>query len=98
MNVAAAKVPVYERSGSDTCEPRNCEMGHRPHDHCECGLPMALGASRCRLCELEGLSPIWSHPSRRQRRVVGPDRRAYWSLLAAVLTPPPFERPASKAS
>jgi hypothetical protein len=85
------------------CHPDQCELGVRPHDHCVCGLPMALGADRCALCDHEDLAPAvarpaphpladrWdgrSYPSRRRRRVAGSDPDAYQRLLAVVLRSP----------
>jgi hypothetical protein len=80
-----------------------CEMGERPHDHCDCGLPMPLSARRCTLCRLEGLEPKvgrptpdttclrWdqrSYPSRRRRRLAAPDPDGLIALLVAILRPP----------
>jgi hypothetical protein len=77
-----------------------CELGEDPHDHCECGLPMAPGADRCPMCREEGLDPIgrasgsdlhWdgkSYPSRRRRRLGNSDPDGYIALLSAIVRPP----------
>jgi hypothetical protein len=77
-----------------------CELGGSPHDHCECGLPMAVGADLCAVCMAEGLDPIgpaprsdlqWdgkSYHSRRCRRLVTSDPDGYMAVLAAILRAP----------
>lgn len=62
------------------------------HDHCTCGLPMAVGQKQCPMCVLEGTVPLdvdemeWdgrTYPSWRNRRTRGqPD--AYILLAAAI--------------
>ena len=82
------------------CTPRRCELGSEPHEHCVCGLPMALRAACCHLCAEEGLdlehvvacddSDPWdgsSRPSRRRRPRPGPNPLGYVVLLSAVLNP-----------
>lgn len=79
-----------------------CVLGDRPHDHCICGMPMAPGADRCVLCDLEGLAPVirrpppdpatdgWdgrSYPSRRQHRLSAPISDGLIALLKAVFDP-----------
>ncbi len=69
-------------TSTDTCEPNVCGLGGMPHLHCLCGLPMALGDTRCRLCGLEGRD----HYSRRRLRRIGcPPDEAYMALLITVL-------------
>ncbi len=82
------------------CTPRRCDLGSEPHEHCVCGLPMALRAACCQLCADEGLdleqvvacddSDPWdgsSRPSRRRRPRPGPNPLGYVVLLSAVLNP-----------
>ena len=82
------------------CTPRRCGLGSEPHEHCVCGLPMALRAACCQLCTDEGLdleqvvacdnSDPWdgsSRPSRRRRPRPGPNPLGYVVLLSAVLNP-----------
>jgi hypothetical protein len=82
------------------CTPRRCELGSIRHEHCVCGLPMAVGARCCRLCVKEGLDldqvvrgddgDLWdgtSRPSRRRRPKPGPNPLGYVVLLSAILDP-----------
>jgi hypothetical protein len=88
---------------SDGCDPTLCALASRPHGHCACGLPMAVGEMLCQLCRAECLDPIgrltprrrgdalvWdghSRPSRRRCRVGAGEGLSYQRLIAAVLLP-----------
>lgn len=98
----AVAAPVRATQGVPElpCTPRRCDLGPEPHEHCVCGLPMALGAPCCHLCAQEGLeldqvvarddSDPWdgsSRPSRRRRPRPGPNPLGYVVLLSAILDP-----------
>jgi hypothetical protein len=69
-------------SSSDTCDPTVCGLGGMLHAHCRCGLPMAAGDTRCRLCGLEGRE---LYCRGRSRRIGHPPDEAYVALLITVL-------------
>jgi hypothetical protein len=71
-------------------------MTQVPHRHCECGLPMASGASQCALCRIEGTMPddydgmIWdgrSYGSKRRRRITAPGMLQALATAIGGLTP-----------
>ena len=53
---------------SRDCLPGDCALADERHLHCACGLPMAVGARRCELCDREQVSPTLGQPSRRLNR------------------------------
>jgi hypothetical protein len=97
-----AQAPMSVRDGTDRHEAL-CDMDSVPHDHCDCGLPMAPGGDRCTLCDLDGLDPKvhraggrasdlkWdgkSYPSWRRRRLAVPNPDGLIALVTAILRPP----------
>jgi hypothetical protein len=86
--------------GVDPCRPAFCALGGTPHVHCPCGLPMAVGATRCDLCLAEDFRPRplrptdhlveWdgvSYPSLRRNRPVDVPHEQYIGLLQTILDP-----------
>ncbi len=85
---------------ANACLPQHCALGTKPHAHCVCGLPMAMGAALCDCCLSEGLdlatvvaddpAEEWDgvrYPSRRAIRPSGIPVARYEDLLQAILGP-----------